>query len=72
VNEEEPVVANLPTVEGNQPNPNHTLEHVLQQLQADLRNTQQERDRLGTAFAATERAMQPSQQAAEVRQQLAI
>jgi uncharacterized protein involved in exopolysaccharide biosynthesis len=55
-----------------QPNPDPTPEQVLQQLQAQLQNVQQERDRLAATFAASQRAVQASLQAAEIRQQLAI
>jgi len=61
-----------PTGEGHQANPNPTPEQLLQQLQAGLQRAQQERDRLAVAFEANQRAMQMSQQASEVRQQLAI
>jgi hypothetical protein len=72
VKQEEPTPANQPSVEGVQPNPNPTPEQVLQQLQADLQNAQQERGRITATFIASQRAIQMSQQIAEVRQQLAI
>jgi hypothetical protein len=53
-------------VEGVQPNPNPTPEQALQQLQADLENAQQERGRLAATFTASQRAIQMSQQIAEV------
>jgi hypothetical protein len=44
-------------VAGEQPVPDPTLEQVLQQLQVELQNAQQERDRLAAAFAANQRAI---------------
>ena len=47
-----------------QPVPEPTPEQVLQQLQAQLQSTQQERDRLAVIFAANQRVVQASLQAA--------
>jgi hypothetical protein len=55
-----------------QPNLNPTPEQVLQQLQAQLQNAQQETDRLAATFAASQRVVQASLRATEIRQQLAI
>ena len=70
--EAEVAAVDQPTGEGHQANHNPTPEQLLQQLQAGLQRAQQERDRLAVAFEANQRAMQMSQQASEVRQQLAI
>ena len=47
--------------------PSATPEQELQQLQAQLQSMQQERDRVTTAFAASQRAAQASAQAAKIR-----
>jgi hypothetical protein len=54
---EEPIVEDQPLVAEEQLAPNPTPEQVLQQLQAELQNTQQERDRLAATFAANQRAI---------------
>jgi hypothetical protein len=54
---EEPIVEDQPLVAKEQLAPNPTPEQVLQQLQAELQNTQQERDRLAATFAANQRAI---------------
>jgi len=69
---EEPAVENQPPTSKDQPASNPTLEQVLQQLQAQLQSTQQERDRLMTTFAANHWTIQTSLQAAEIRQQLVV
>jgi hypothetical protein len=49
---EEPAVKDQPPAAEDQPAPDPTPEQVLQQLQAQLQSTQQERDRLVATFAA--------------------
>jgi lipid II:glycine glycyltransferase (peptidoglycan interpeptide bridge formation enzyme) len=44
----------------------------LQQLQAQLQSMQQVRDRVATAFTASQQAAQTSTQVEEIRQQLAF
>jgi hypothetical protein len=69
---EEDATEDQPMATGEQSVPEPTSEQVLQQLQAQLQSTQQERDRLATTFAANHRAVQASFKAAEIRQQLAV
>jgi hypothetical protein len=54
---EELVAEDQPVAAGEQPVPDPTLQQVLQQLQAELQNAQQERDRLAAAFATNQRAI---------------
>ena len=70
--EEEPTVEDQPPTGEDQPALDPTPEQVLQQLQAQLQSTQQERDRLAATIAANQRVAQTSLQAAEIRQLLAI
>jgi hypothetical protein len=69
---EEDVAEDQPMVTEEQPMLDPTPEQVLQQLQNQLQSMQQERDRLVVAFAASQRVVQASLQAAEIREQLAI
>ena len=64
---EEDAPEDQPMVTEEQPAPEPTPEQVLQQLQAQLQSTQQERDRLAATFAASQRAVPTSLQAAEIR-----
>ena len=64
---EEPVVQDQSPAFEEQQAPNPTLEQELQQLQAQLQNMQQERDRVATAFVVNQRAAQTSAQAAASR-----
>ena len=70
--QEEPTVEDQPPAGKDQPALDPNPEQVLQQLQAQLQSTQQERDRLTTTFAANHWTTQTSLQAAEIRQQLVV
>ena len=69
---EEPAVEDQPPAAEDQQALGPTPKQVLQQLQAQLQSTQQERDTLVATFVANQRAAQTSLQAAEIRQQLAV
>ena len=69
---EEPAVEDQPPAAEDQQALDPTPEQVLQQFQAQLQSTQQERDRLATTFTTNQRAVQASLHAAEIRQQLVV
>jgi hypothetical protein len=57
---EEPTVEDQPPATEDKQALDPTLEQVLQQLQAQLQSTQQERDKLAATFAANQRAAHTS------------
>jgi len=64
---EEPAVEDQPSASEEQQAPNPTPKQEFQQLQAQLQNMQQERDRVAATFVANQRATQTSAQAATSR-----
>ena len=68
----EPMVEDQPPTAEDQQALDPTPEQVLQQFQAQLQSTQQERDGLAATFAANQSATQTSLQAAKIRQQLVV